>query len=408
MRVMVVHGRYRSAAPSGENQVVDRESAALRTVGHDVELFGRDSDDIAGWSVARKAALPLRAIWNEEVRRELAARLRTSRPDVVHVHNTFPLLSPTVLHACREAGVPVVATLHNYKLLCASGDFFRDGRPCHACADASVLPALRHGCYRGSRAATLPVAVASTLHRRAWRELVSAHVFITAAQRDLMAGLDLPAQRVFVKHNFVPAPAVVPEARDHLVACVGRLDAAKGLPLLMMAWDAFRAGNPRSHLRLAIAGGGPLAEEVTRWAARHRHVDVHGHLSADDTARLVARARAVVVPSQWEETFGLVAVEAMAAGVPPVAPRRGSFPELVEDGRDGVLFAPGDPAALALVLADVDTDPGRFAALGRRARGTWRLRFQEPDNIEQLLAIYRFAVSNPVCRPASSPTGALP
>lgn len=391
----MVHGRYRSTAPSGENNVVDRESAALAAAGHVVEGFGRHSDDIAGWSTTRKLGLPARAVWNEEVRRALGRRLDESRPDVVHVHNTFPLLSPTVLHACRDAGVPVVATLHNYKLLCASGDFFREGHPCHECATGSTLPALAHGCYRGSRVATLPVVSANALHRRAWRELVSAHVFISASQRDLMAGLDLPPDRVFVRHNFVPEPLPAAGEPAHLVACVGRLDAAKGIPLLLRAWDRFRDLHPTSPLRLAVAGGGPLAGELDRWAATHPSVDVHGLLAPGDAARLIGRARAVVVPSQWEETFGLVAVEAMAAGVPPVAPAHGSFPELVTDGHDGVLFAPDDEDSLAAAFARVDASPGHFAALGRQARLTYIARFREPDSIEQLTRIYRFAVAHP-------------
>ena len=140
MRVLVVHNRYRSAAPSGENRVVDQESGALRSRGHAVELFECRSDDIEAWSPLRKASLPARVVRNPQARQALAARLRVFEPDVVHVHNTFPLLSPSVLYACRDAGVPVVATLHNYKLLCASGDFYRAGAVCHDCAGGSTLP----------------------------------------------------------------------------------------------------------------------------------------------------------------------------------------------------------------------------------------------------------------------------
>lgn len=395
MKVMVVHGRYRSAAPSGENIVVDRESAALAAAGHVVERFERYSDDITDWSPARKAALPARTVWNGEVRRELAAQLRDSRPDVVHLHNTFPLLSPSVLHACREVGVPVVATLHNYKLLCPSGDFFRDGRPCHDCAGRGGVPGLLHGCYRGSRLATLPVVVGTAVHRRAWQELVAAYVFISAAQRDLMTSLDLPPDRVFVKHNFVPAPSVA-RTPQHVVAYVGRLDAAKGVPFLMRAWDRFRDARPDSVLRLVIAGGGPLSAEVSRWGAAHDTVDVVGLLSPREVDDLLGHARAVVVPSQWEETFGLVAVEAMAAGVPPVAPSRGAFTELVSHGHDGILFDPGRAESLARVLGDVDDRPEHFSRLGQHARTSYRAGFRETDNIDRLVSIYRFAIENPV------------
>ena len=395
MKVLLVHGRYRSVAPSGENHVVDQEAAALSAAGHQVELFQRHSDEIGEWSLARKAALPARSLWNGEVRRDLARVLETSRPDVVHVHNTFPLLSPSVLHACRDAGVPVVATLHNYKLLCASGDFFRDGQPCHDCAGGHAASALQHGCYRGSRVATTPVVAGMALHRSSWRELVSAFVFISESQRGLMRDLRLPEDRVFVKHNFVP-PVTVPRTRpEHLVVYLGRLDAAKGVPFLMRAWDVFRARHPESPLRLVVAGGGPLERDVRAWGSRHPSVEVVGLLPPGEAASLLRLGLVAVVPSQWEETFGLVAVEAMAAGVAPVAPARGSFPELVTDGVDGALFAPGDPSALARVLHDADVHPEKYVSMGSRGCTTYEERFGTGANVAQLLDIYRFAISNP-------------
>ncbi|WP_460820659.1 glycosyltransferase [Nocardioides ungokensis] len=396
MKVLLVHGRYRSTAPSGENRVVDQEAAALSAAGHRVELFQRHSDDIGGWSLARKAALPVRSFWNVEARKDLARRLEASRPDVVHVHNTFPLISPSVLYACRDAGVPVVVTLHNYKLLCASGDFFRDGAPCHDCANGSAAPALQHGCYRGSRLATAPVVAGLALHRSAWRELVSAYIFISASQRDLMHDLRLPADRVFVKHNFVDADTTARSGPEHLAVYLGRLDAAKGVPFLMRAWDVFRVRHPESPLRLVVAGGGPLEGDVRAWGSRHPSVDVTGLLPPDEAQRLLRRALVTVVPSQWEETFGLVAIEAMAAGVAPLAPARGSFSELVTDGVDGALFEPDDPGALARVLHDVDLHPGRYAELGACGLRTYEERFRPHGNVEQLLGIYRFAVANPI------------
>jgi glycosyltransferase involved in cell wall biosynthesis len=398
VRVLLVHGRYRSVAPSGENNVVDQEAAALSDAGHQVDLFQRHSDDIAAWSLPQKAALPARTLWNGAARRDLARRLVESRPDVVHVHNTFPLLSPSVLVACRDAGIPVVATIHNYKLLCASGDFFREGSPCHDCAGGRVAPAALHGCYRGSRAATLPVVASLALHRSSWRRLVSAYIFISASQRDLMQGLELPTDRVFVKHNFVPPRQPRSGEPEHRVIYLGRLDEAKGVPLLMRSWDAFRDRNPGSALRLAVAGGGPLEGVVRRWAAGHTSVDVLGLLASEKAAEALSRAVVAVVPSQWEETFGLVAIEAMAAGVAPIAPARGSFPELVMDGDNGALFTPDDPDALARSLEDVDADPEKYLEFGRRGRTTYDKRFSRAANVDELVKIYEYAVGNPVGR----------
>ena len=397
MKVLQVHGRYRSDAPSGENQVVDHERAALQEAGHEVELFERRSDDIATWSLARRATMPARVVWNPETHRGLTEVLARRRPQVVHLHNTFPIVSPSVLYACRDAGVPVVATIHNYKLLCASGDFFREGTPCHDCRQGGLVPAVRHGCYRGSRLATVPVSAVIGMHRAAWRRLVSAYIFISAAQRDLMAPLGLPQSRVFVKHNLVPHRGdrdVLTGPRQHLVAFLGRLDEAKGIPLLMQAWDRFRALRPESALTLAIGGAGPLSETVAGWARGRQDVEVCGLLSPPDAAALLRRAIAVVVPSEWEETFGLVAVEAMTAGAAPIAPARGSFPEILEDGTTGVLYTPGSVEALSAVFADVDRRPARFVDLGRRASAAVSA-FDPSANVERLLDVYRFAAAHP-------------
>ena len=266
MRILVAHSRYRSTAPSGENRVVDQETAALADLGHEVELFERRSDDIEGWSAVRKATLPAAVVWNSGTRRDLLAALRSNRPDVVHIHNTFPLLSASVLYACRDAGVPVVVTLHNYKLACASGDFFRDGAVCHDCASGAPIGAMRHGCYRNSRAATAPVALAAVANRRAWRTMVAAYACISAAQRGLLRGVGLPADRVFVRHNMIPARAVVSAPRRPEVMYAGRLDAAKGIPVLMAGWDRYLSAVGSPGISLVIAGSGLLEGDVRAWA----------------------------------------------------------------------------------------------------------------------------------------------
>ena len=396
MRVLLVHSRYRSAAPSGENRVVDQESEELARAGHEVRRFEKDSDEIEHWSAAQKALLPARVVWSRESHRELTATLRAYRPDVVHVHNTFPLVSASVLYACRDASVPVATTLHNYRLMCAPGDFMRDGAVCHDCMGRLPLPAAVHGCYRGSRAATAPLVVANVAHRKAWRSLVSAYVFISAAQRDLHRALDLPASRVFVRHNMIPYRDLRPVPRDPLVAYIGRLEPAKGVPLLMQAWDRYLASSREPALRLAIAGAGSLDREVAGWASARPSVDKLGLIPPGQVRELTARARAVLVPSVWEETFGLVVVEAMAAGTPAIAAAHGSFTELVTPGADGVLFPPGDPGGLADAVADVAAHPEKYENYGRQARESYEQKFNPDDSLKHLLEIYSFAMTYPV------------
>jgi glycosyltransferase involved in cell wall biosynthesis len=394
MKIVVVHSRYRSATPSGENRVVDQELAALAELGHDVQLFQRRSDDIAGWSAARKAALPAAVVWNGQVRRELRALLRATRPDVVHIHNTFPLLSASVLYACRDAAVPVVVTLHNYLLACASGGFFRDGKLCHECIDGPPTGAMRHGCYRGSRAATAPVALAAMAHRRAWQTMVSAYTCVSASQRELLRSV-LPNDRVFIRHNMIPELSVRETVRRADVVYAGRLEVAKGTPVLMAGWDRYLAQRANPELRLVIAGSGALEDSVRSWAASRPSVELVGQLEPDACAELMAGARAVVLPSICEETFGLALIEAMAQGVAPMAAARGAFRELITDGVNGLLFQPDDPAALAAALALAEAKDKTFEEYGAQARKTYEQRFNPADSMQELLGIYRFAVANP-------------
>jgi glycosyltransferase involved in cell wall biosynthesis len=401
MKILVVHNRYRPTAPSGEDAVVDQESSALSSRGHEVALFQRRSEEIAAWSPLRRATLLARLLWSEDSRRAITQSLTDFAPDVVHIHNIFPLITPSILYACRDASVPVVATLHNYKLGCASGTLFRDGRVCHDCLGGSSLPALTHGCYRGSSVLTAPVVLGSRLHATAWRTMIAAYIFISGAQRDLLAPVGLPADRSFVKHNFVPPPPPRPEiATKRQVAYVGRLDEAKGAPFLMRTWDAFRARRPSSQLRLVVVGGGEMSAAVARWATDRPSVTMAGHVSRAEVFGVLAGSRAVIVPSQWEETFGMVAVEALAVGTAPVASAHGAFPELVTDGSDGALFPATDVDALVDILTDVDDNPERWDRYGEQARQTYRSRFNPDAGIERLLEIYRFAVEHPTsqCR----------
>ncbi|GGW43831.1 glycosyl transferase [Streptomyces lucensis JCM 4490] len=392
MHVLVVHNRYASAQPSGENKVVDQEVALLREAGHRVEVFERRSDDIAARSLPGKAAVPLLVPWNPAVRSELATRLRTGRPDVVHVHNVFPLLSPAVLAACADAGVPAVATLHNYTQICPPGTLQRDGRPCTECVGSTPLPAVRHGCYRNSRLATVPLAVSMSVNRRRWWTGVERFFCISGAQRDVLVRAGMPAERLAVKHNFVPEPGVVRTGPGEHLLYLGRLAETKGVRLLMSAWDEIAAGGGVG-VPLVIAGTGPLEREVAAWAAGRDDVRYAGLYDTAACRRAIARSVAVVAPSTWLEAFGLVVVEAMAAGVPTVAAGHGAFVELVEDGVTGLLHRPGEPGALAARIRRAAADPDRNQDMGRAARRRYERDFSPAVGLERLVEGYRTAIA---------------
>jgi glycosyltransferase involved in cell wall biosynthesis len=393
-RVLVVHSRYRTAEPSGENRVVDQEIDLLRGHDHEVEVFERCSDDIASFGALDKALLPAHTVWSPAEAARVTATVRAFRPDVVHVHNTFPLLSPSVVRAIGRSRVPVVATLHNYRLMCASSDLYRDGAPCADCLGHLPVPAVRHRCYRQSIVASLSVAALIAVGAPVWVRNVSLFVAISASQRALLVQGGLPAERTIVKHNFLPDPGACAGPPGDYMLSLGRLAPEKGLDLLMGAWDTARGAGPLPG-RLVIAGGGPLAAVVESWAQDRPDVEYVGLRSPAECARLVAGARAVVVTSRHAEPFGMVAVEAMAAATPCLAPDAGAFPELLTDGAQGLLYPAGDAPALAAAVRRLLTDDGLARRLGAAGRRHYEEAFSPEAGLHALEAVYARAQETP-------------
>ena len=317
-RVLVVHNFYGSSAPSGENQVFESECAVLRRRGVEVRTFTRHSDEIRlggafrrAWGVLKGAAS---VVANPFSAFRLARVLRAFRPDVVHFHNTFPLLSPLAVRAAHRAGCRVVLTLHNYRTVCAAGIPMRGGQVCTDCFGGSVGPALRHRCYRGSLAATLPLALNITLYRRALTRWVDAFVALSEFQRGKMVACGFPPEKVVVKPNFVELgdePIVPAAERKDEVLYVGRLSPEKGVFTLVEAWR-----------KLAEIGRGGVDNDSYL-------VVFLGLRQKAEVRERVRHARCVALPSEWYETFGLAVVEAMSSGTPVVVSDLGALKEIV-------------------------------------------------------------------------------
>jgi glycosyltransferase involved in cell wall biosynthesis len=387
MRVLVVHNRYRSAQPSGENAVVDEETELLAEHGCDVARLELDSDAIADWSLLRRAALPGRVVWSLSGYRATAEAIRRTRPDVVHFHNTFPLFSPSALWAARRSGTPVVQTLHNFRALCPAATFMRDGRVCESCLGRLPLPAVRHGCYRGSRSATASVALLDGVHAAlgTWRRCVDVFVAVSGFMRAKYVQAGWPAGRIVVKYNTVRAPGGEAPERDGRFVCISRLSAEKGVGVLLDAWQqAFPGGD----VQLSIVGAGEQEAELRDQAASLPGVEVCGFLPRAATLRVLAGARAAVVPSLSYEGFPRVVAEAFSLGVPVVASRLGSLPEIVEHGRTGLLVEPASPAALAAPLRLLAASGTVRDALGSEARAAFAERFSPERTTRQLVDIY--------------------
>ncbi len=390
-RVLMVHNRYLIRA--GEDASTDAEVRALREYGWEVDLYEEDNARIAELGGLRTG---LRAIWSRESYREVSHRLRRQPYDVVHVQNFFPLISPAAHYAARRAGVPVVQSLRNYRLLCAASTLHRDGKICGDCVGKMLpWPAVRHGCYRGSKPATASIATMLTVHRaaRTWHRCVDSYIALSKFARDqfILNGFD--ADKIAVKPNFVlPDPGIGP-GDGRYALFVGRLAPEKGLGTLLDAWQ--RIGE---RLPLKIVGDGPLAAEVAARARAIPGVSICGALPLPRVYELMGRASLQLVTSEWYEPFGRVVVEAFAKGTPVIASEIGAMAELVDHGQNGLRYKAGSPDGLSRQVFNWLSHPDMHANMRRAARAAFEARFTADQNAKQLDAIYRRAAVNSASR----------
>ncbi|MFE1601174.1 glycosyltransferase [Methylobacterium sp. ID0610] len=380
LRVLVVHNRYQIRG--GEDAVVEREAAALARAGCGVEAVFVSNDDIRGPVDRLRTALEA-AHAPRGIARVLEA-VRSFRPDIVHAHNTFPLISPAVHAAVRAAGPATVQTLHNFRVACAGAMLMRDGAPCETCLTGSPYAAVRHGCYRGSRAGSLAVARMIDRHRRAgtWTRSVDAFVALTEFARGRFIAAGLPADRIAVKPNGLADPGPS-EARRDGILFAGRLSREKELETLAAA--AARLDAP-----VAVVGDGPLRADLVGAPG----LRLAGPLPAAEVQDRMARAAALVVPSLWYEGLPMVVVEAFAAGTPVIASRIGALADLIEDGVTGLLVTPGDPDDLARACHRILADPPAARRMGAAARAAYARSWTEEATTASLLAIYRRALAS--------------
>jgi glycosyltransferase involved in cell wall biosynthesis len=371
MRVALVHSRYRSDEPSGENTVVDNEVAALERAGVEVTLIERASDELA--------AQPLRST-------RAALRVATGRganpldeirdwgPDIVHVHNLFPNFGTAWL---ERLDVPCVCTVHNFRAVCASANLFRDGAPCTDCVDGSALSGLVHRCYRDSIGATLPLTIAQASRPGRDRTLRAVRRVITLSERTRSLYVDrgLPSAKVVVSPNFLPdadLPAPTTSDREDFFLYVGRLTEDKGILRLAERW-------PRGQ-RLKVAGAGPAEAALARIASSD--IELIGRVSRVEVGSIMQRARALIVPSLWSEQFPMVYLEALAHGTPVLAFDSNVVADLVTQDATGAVCGWHDDLADALRRVSSLPDQVRLAAA---AMGD---RYSERAYIQRVTALY--------------------
>lgn len=391
---MLANNFYGTSAPSGETQVVEAERDLLQSRGHSISDFYRHSDEIRARGVRGTLAGALATPWNPFSARRIKQAVDLHAPDIVHVHNTFPLLSPSIFSAIGDKAARVL-TLHNYRLFCPAAIPMRNGEICTECITTrSVGPALRYGCYRNSKLATIPLATNVALHRylRTWTRQVDAFITLSDFQRELMIDAGLPRELVHVKPNFYPgSPDVIPwDERTRTVVYVGRLSKEKGVDALVHAWRIWGANAPE----LRIVGDGEMREELKQLALQSPEVSIRflGQLSSSAAQAEIAQSRLLVLPSQCYEGFPMVIREAFAFGTASAVSNIGPLPSIVSHGENGLVFNPGDASSLLDTIKKVWEVPGELERLSEKARATFEALYTEKVNYKLLLNIYEAAI----------------
>jgi len=397
MKIMLVHNQYQQTG--GEEVVFRQERQLLQDAGHTVVAFNRSNDEIREYDWKDRIRLVNRTVWSEHTRREFAAALAQEKPDIVHVHNVFVVISPAVYSACCEAGIPIVQTLHNYRLFCPAGRLLRDGKVCEECVDHNLWRSVRYGCYRDSRTASATVALALAVHRRrkTWAEMIDVYIALTHFARNKFIEFGLPPDRVVVKPNFVgPDPGPRSKPGDYALF-VGRLSPEKGVHTLLNAWQSV----PRS-IPLVILGDGPLrsALEDQARSARLNNVSFKGQASRDNTLAAMKGCRFLLFPSEWYESFPMTVLEAYACAVPVLASGIGALQEVVQNGHTGLWFRPGDASDIAAKVCWAWGQPEYTRKLGEQDRRVYEVRYTGRTNYRELMQIYEHALKR--YRPASS------
>ena len=383
MKILVCHNFYQQRG--GEDRVYEAETRLLEAHGHDVVRYEARNDVIgpsAGLAVAAST------IWNPFSYRAIRRVIRAERPSLMHVHNTLPLLSPSVYYAAHAEGVPVVQTLHNYRLTCANAQLFRNDHVCEECVGLTApWPAVAHACYRGSRGASATVAAMLMAHRAigTWTRVVDAYVAVSEFERRKLIEGGLPSGRLYVKGNFVSPDPGVGDGSRRGVVFVGRLSPEKGVRTMLDAWK--QVGN----IPLTIVGDGPLAPAVRGASRANANITWVGYRPAAEVSDIIARAACLICTSEWHEPFGLVIAEAFARGTPVIATRVGALPEMVEHNQTGLLFEPGDARALAESVRALFADRPRLESMRAAARRAFERRLTADANYHSLMRIYAAA-----------------
>ena len=382
---MQIHNYYQY--PGGEDVVVANENQLLQSKGNEVYQYLRDNKEINNFNLLQKVNLLQKTYWAKDSYNEVINVIKKVKPDICHVHNVMPLISPSVFYACKKMAVPVVHTLHNYRLLCPNAYLFRDGAICNECLRHSAYHTLKYGCYRGSRLQTFALSRMIEEHKKknTWHQYIDAYICLTDSARNKFIEGGLPEEKLYVKPNFLANDPGVSEQVGRGFIFAGRLDETKGIKILI---EAIRRNEIIETIR--IAGDGKYSKKIRSLIGK-RYL---GQLKNTELLREIKKSMALIFPSIWYETFGLLIIESFACGKPVIASRLGAMAEIIRHGETGLLFNPGDAQDLAQKLKWAVEHKKEMKRMGINARKEFEEKYTAEKNYAMLMNIYQKAIEN--------------
>lgn len=385
MKILQVHNKYQLSG--GEDVVVENERRLLESKGHEVFLLIKFNDEITRYSILKKINLISTSVWSKSAYNEIKNTIRKIKPDICHVHNYMPLVSPSVFYACSELNVPVVQTLHNYRMICANAYLFREGQVCEECIGKSLYHGVRYGCYRNSRLQTFTVARMIETHKKkdTWKNKVDAYIALSSFSKNKFIEGGLSESKIQVKPNFISNdPGFNYNAQNHYLFA-GRLDVTKGIEILVNAIVKLN-GN----IDISVAGDGTLKSEIQN----NKEISYLGQLPKGQLLNQIKSAIALIFPSPLYENMPLSITEAFACGKPVIASNLGAMAELIEDGKTGLLFEPGNAEDLASKINWADEHKEEMKQMGMNARKEYEEKYTSEMNYKMLMEIYNKAIES--------------
>ena len=386
MKILVVHNRYRIR--TGEDNTFDQEVELLKKYKNEVLTWTPDNRDIKLTNFIDNAALGLNTIWSQSFHQTICQILDDFQPSIVHVHNIIPLVSPSIFYACKSQGIPVVKTIHNYRLGCPAVSFFRDGKVCELCLQKSLFQSIRYRCYRNSHLQTAAIAAMLQVHRwlKTWQNAVDGYIAVSQFLKDKLIEIGIPSQKIYLKPNFISANKsenTINQFGSYYIF-VGRLIEEKGIRLLLQGYQLAKSQFP-----LVIIGSGELEDLVKKEAEKNPMIRYQGQQSKSQVLEWMQGAIALIFPSIWYECSPMTILEAYSRSLPVISTNIGSLAEMIKPHQTGLLFSPTTPQSLAKIIKKVESQPQEWIQLKQNLLGATNPIYFSELNYQCLMEIYK-------------------